>query len=118
MRVRWTAEARSDLARLYGFLAPVNRGAAARAVQSLRTAAARPRDHPRLGSRLDKYVPREVRRMFAGDYELRYQIEVSTIIDSTCGTPARTADCGRLLARSGCAVLPPPIVIRRGTLIR
>jgi plasmid stabilization system protein ParE len=49
-------------------------------VQSLRAATARLRDHPRLGSRLDKYVPREVRRLFVGDYELRYEIQASTII--------------------------------------
>jgi plasmid stabilization system protein ParE len=41
MRVRWTAEAQSDLVRLFEFLAPVNRQAAARAVQSLRAAPAR-----------------------------------------------------------------------------
>ena len=50
MRVRWTAEARSDLVRLFEFLAPVNRQAAARAVQSLRAASARLlRHHPLLG---------------------------------------------------------------------
>jgi hypothetical protein len=41
MRVRWTATAKSDLARLYEFLAPLNRHAAARAVQSLRAAPSR-----------------------------------------------------------------------------
>jgi plasmid stabilization system protein ParE len=69
MRVRWTAEARSDLVRLFEFLAPVNRQAAARAVKSLRAApASLLQDHPRLGSRLDDFAEREVRRLFAGDY--------------------------------------------------
>jgi plasmid stabilization system protein ParE len=80
MRVRWTAEARSDLVRLYAFLAPVNRQAAARAVQSLRAAPARLREYPRLGPRLDAFDPREVRRLFVGDYELRYEIHAGTII--------------------------------------
>jgi plasmid stabilization system protein ParE len=73
MRIRWTSEARSDLVRLYDFLAPVNRQATARAVQSLRAAPARLlRDNPRLGPRVEGFAPREVRRLFVGDYELRY----------------------------------------------
>ena len=80
MRVRWTAEARSDLVRLYEFLAAVNPAAAARVVQSLRAAPARSRDNPRLGMRLDKFAPREVRRLFVGDYELRYEIQAGAIL--------------------------------------
>ena len=81
MRVRWTAEARSDLVRLYEFLAPVNRRAAARAVQSLRAAPARLlRHNPRLGARVEDFAPREVRRLFVGDYELRYEIQGEVII--------------------------------------
>ncbi|HME23852.1 MAG TPA: type II toxin-antitoxin system RelE/ParE family toxin [Acetobacteraceae bacterium] len=81
MRIHWTAEARSDLVRLFEFLAPVNRQAAAQAVQSLRAAPARLlRDNPRLGPRLDDFAPREVRRLFVGDYELRYEIRGNTII--------------------------------------
>jgi plasmid stabilization system protein ParE len=81
MRVRWTTEARSDLVRLYEFLAPMNRQAAARAVQSLRAAPARLlRDNPRLGPRLEGFAPREVRRLFVGDYELRYEIQGDAII--------------------------------------
>ena len=80
MRVRWTAAARSDLVRLYEFMAPVSRPAAARTVQALQAASARLLDHPRLGPRLDEFAPREVRRLFVGDYELRYEITGSTII--------------------------------------
>ena len=80
MRVRWTAAARSDLVRLYEFLAPASRPAAARAVQALRAAPARLLDHPRLGPRLNEFAPRRVHRLFVGDYELRYEIAASTII--------------------------------------
>lgn len=81
MRVRWTTEARSDLVRLHGFLAAVNRQAATRAVQRLRAAPERLlQDHPRLGSRLDQFSPREVRRLFVDDYELRYEIHGDTIM--------------------------------------
>jgi plasmid stabilization system protein ParE len=80
MRIRWTAEARSDIARLYQFLAPVNREAAARAVQSLRAAPARLSQNPRLGPRLGEFAPREVRRLFVGDYELRYEIKDNALL--------------------------------------
>jgi plasmid stabilization system protein ParE len=81
MRVRWTAAARSDLVRLYEFLTPVNRRAAAHAVQSLRAAPARLlRHNPRLGARVADLAPREVRRLFVGDYERRYEIHREMII--------------------------------------
>ena len=81
MRVRWTVEARSDLVRLFEFLAPVNRQAAARAIRSLRAAPARLlRDNPRLGPQLEDFASREVRRLFVGEYELRYEIRGEVII--------------------------------------
>jgi plasmid stabilization system protein ParE len=59
----------------------VNRQAGARAVQSLRAAPARMlRHNPRLGPRLKDFAPREICRLFAGDYELRYEIQSDTII--------------------------------------
>jgi hypothetical protein len=35
--------------------------------------------HPRLGVRLPEFSPREVRRLFVDDYELRYEIRGNTI---------------------------------------
>ena len=80
MRVRWTAEARSDLVRLHEFLAPVNPRAAARVVRLLGAAPTRLRDHPRLGPRLGEFSPREVRRLFVDDYEVRYEVRDDTVI--------------------------------------
>lgn len=81
MRVRWTLEARSDLVRLHAFLAPVNRQAAARVIQSLQMVPARLLlNNPRLGPRLDDFPRREVRRLFVDDYELRYEIQGDTIL--------------------------------------
>ena len=51
-----------------------------RVVQSLRAAPARLRDHPRLGSVLGQYAPREVRRLIVCDYEIRYEIQTGMII--------------------------------------
>ena len=79
MEVKWTGKAVSDLARLYDFLAPVNRPAAARTVQSLTAAPARLLEHPRIGEKLDEFAPREVRRILVGRYEMRYEIQESTI---------------------------------------
>lgn len=79
MRLKWTSKALSDLARLYAFLAPVNRSAAARVVQSLTIAAERLLNHPRIGAKLDEFAPRQVHHIFVGDYEMRYEIHESTL---------------------------------------
>ncbi|MBX4892265.1 MULTISPECIES: type II toxin-antitoxin system RelE/ParE family toxin [Rhizobium] len=79
MEVNWTRKAVSDIARLYDFLSPVDRRAAARTVQALTAAPARLMEQPRLGERLEEFDPREVRRILVGRYELRYEIQQSTI---------------------------------------
>lgn len=75
MRVRWTVEARSDLVRLYEFLAPLSPMAAARVVQLLRIAPTRLRGHPRLGPRLGEFSPREVRRLIVDGHGLRWSTD-------------------------------------------
>ncbi|OPY65236.1 MAG: Plasmid stabilization system protein [Syntrophorhabdaceae bacterium PtaU1.Bin034] len=79
MDLEWTTEALSDLARLYDFLAPVNKRAAARTVQTLVAAPNTLKEHPRIGEPIDEFQPREVRRILAGDYEIRYEIQKSTV---------------------------------------
>lgn len=74
MIIRWTASAAADLARLHDFLAAVAPDAAARVTQQLAAAPDRLHDFPRLGECLEAYTPREVRRIFVGSYELRYEI--------------------------------------------
>lgn len=76
---KWTSKALSDLARLHEFLVPVNPRAAARTVQSLTRAVRRLSEQPRIGRRLAEYEPREVRRLLIGPYEIRYEINDSTI---------------------------------------
>ena len=79
MELKWTSKAMSDLARLHEFLAPVNPAAAARTVQSLVAAPSSLLKNPRIGERLDEFEPREVRRILVGQYEMRYEIQASTI---------------------------------------
>lgn len=79
MRIEWSAKAVADLDRLFDFLAPVNRRAAARTVQSLVAAPARLLEHPRLGEKLEEFEPREVRRILVGKYELRYELRETLI---------------------------------------
>jgi plasmid stabilization system protein ParE len=81
MRIRWTEQARSDLVRLHEFLAPVDPRAAARIVRSLRQTPSRVLpDNPRLGARLPHFAPREVRRLFVDDYEVRYELRSDMIV--------------------------------------
>jgi plasmid stabilization system protein ParE len=79
MELKWTSKVSSDLARLHDFLAPLNRDAAARAVQALTAAPKRLLEYPHIGQRLDEFEPREVRRIGVGHYEMRYEIQGSTI---------------------------------------
>ena len=79
MQLQWTSHALEDLERLYEFLEPVNPRAAARAVQALVASPARLLKHPRIGEQLDEFEPREVRRILVGPYEIRYEIQGSTI---------------------------------------
>ena len=79
MELKWTSKALSDLARLYDFLAPVNKPAAARTVQSLAAAPASLLMNPRIGEKLEEFDSREVRRILVGKYENRYEIQESTI---------------------------------------
>lgn len=78
MNLKWTNRAVSDMARLYEFLAPVNRGAAARTVQALASAPTSLLANPRIGEKLEEFQPREVRRILIGHYEVRYEIQEST----------------------------------------
>jgi plasmid stabilization system protein ParE len=79
MELKWTSKALSDLARLYEFLAPVNKPAAAKAVQALTKAPTILLTNPRIGEQLFHFEPREVRRILVGDYEVRYEIQESVI---------------------------------------
>ena len=79
MELRWTSEALSDLVRLHEFLAPVNPEAASRVVRSLSVAPERLQEHPRIGKKLEEFIPRELRRIIIGNYEVRYEIVADTI---------------------------------------
>ena len=79
MDVKWTSKALSDLVRLHEFLAPVNQLAAARTVQSLVATPTSLSANPRIGEKLEEFAPWEVRRIFVGNYEMRYEIQASII---------------------------------------
>ena len=79
MKLKWSKEAVADIARLYDFLATVNPTAAARAVLTLTVAPRQLLDRPQSGRQLDQYLPREVRRIIVGNYEMRYELVGSTV---------------------------------------
>ncbi|TBR25259.1 type II toxin-antitoxin system RelE/ParE family toxin [bacterium] len=79
MKLQWTSKAHDDLSRLHAFLAEGSPKAAARAIRALVAAPTRLLTHPRLGEALDGFEPREVRRIFVGRYELRYEVAPRTV---------------------------------------
>ncbi len=79
MELKWTGKAISDVTRLYMFLASVKQVAAVRTVQLLTNAPTSLLANPRLGEGLEEFEPREVRRILVAHYEIRYEIQESTI---------------------------------------
>ena len=79
MELKWTSKALSDLTRLYEFLSPVYKLAAARTVQALTRAPIVLLSNPRIGEQLFQFEPREVRRILVGAYEIRYELQDSII---------------------------------------
>lgn len=69
-----------DLRRPYDFLEPVNPGAACRAVRLVVNRIERIPAHPRLGERLPRFVPRDVRRVLAAKYEIRHELTDSDVV--------------------------------------
>ena len=79
MELKWTSKALSDLVRLHEFLLPLNKQTAASTVQSLTAASTKLLAQARIGEKLEEFEPREVRRILMGHYEIRYEIQQSTI---------------------------------------
>jgi plasmid stabilization system protein ParE len=79
MELKWTRKALDDMVRLHEFLSPLNKQAAASTVQSLTAAPGKLLAQPRIGEKLEEFDPREVRRILVGHYEIRYEIQNSTI---------------------------------------
>ena len=79
MKLKWSNEAVADVARLHDFLAKMNPTAAARAAQTMAVAPRQLHDRPQSGRQLEQYLPREVRRIIVGNYEMRYELVESTV---------------------------------------
>lgn len=79
MAVQWSARAQEDLRRLHAFIAPVDPDAAAEIVELVVAAVRRLARQPRLGVRLAEFDPREVRRLFVDRYEIRYELDASSL---------------------------------------
>ncbi len=74
MILRWTTSAERDLVRLHAFLVTINPRAATQVVRQLIAGAEQLIQYPQLGIKLEEFLPRDVRRMIIGDYELRYEL--------------------------------------------
>ncbi|WP_350297007.1 type II toxin-antitoxin system RelE/ParE family toxin [Limnohabitans sp. Rim8] len=79
MKLKWSNQAVADVARLHDFLAKMNPTSAARAAQTLTVAPRQLLERPQSGRQLEQYLPREVRRIIVGNYEMRYELVESTV---------------------------------------
>ncbi|MEI8093286.1 MAG: type II toxin-antitoxin system RelE/ParE family toxin [Spirochaetales bacterium] len=82
MKIVWTSKALSGLVRVHEFLARVNKPSAARRVLAFTKAPEVLLSNPQLGERLEEFAPREVRRVLVVEYELRYELQETTIFIS------------------------------------
>jgi len=80
MRVVWTGRASQDLARVRDFLIPINPSAALKVVRALRAATLKLAENPRVGAPVERYSPREIRRLIVGGYEIRYEVTGNAIL--------------------------------------
>ncbi len=74
MAIKWTRQAYADLERLRWFLSEKSERAAEAAVRRIVKSSLSLNTQSRRGPVLEKYLPREVRRLLIGDFELRYEI--------------------------------------------
>lgn len=79
MQVKWASKARSDLAGLLEFVEAINRSAAREHAKLIIGAVNRLQTMPRMGEQLDQFLPDEVRRILVKQYEVRYEIQGSTV---------------------------------------
>ena len=73
MKVTWTDEALLDLVRFQEFLESYPE-VAARTIQNLLDVEFMLSPFPRIGTPLEQYAPAEVRKVFVGQYEIRYEL--------------------------------------------
>lgn len=79
MKLKWANKAIADVARLHDFLAKMNPTVAARVAYTLTVAPRQLLERPQSGRQLDQYLPREVRRIIVGNYEMRYELVDATV---------------------------------------
>lgn len=74
MKLFWTDQAKSDLLRLYQFLAPKNEIAAEKVLLTIHAAAETLLEFPGVGTFIEAYEPNAVQRYLVGRYELHYEV--------------------------------------------
>jgi len=74
MKIEWSSQATDDLIRLHYFLSGKSDRAADEAVRRIVVGSLALESSPRRGPIVEKYLPREVRRLLVGDYEIRYEV--------------------------------------------
>ena len=79
MKVVWSYESLEDLERIYEFHADFSVPVARKVVAMIRRATKLPTVFPQVGRACARYAPRDVRDLFVGDFQLRYEVEGKTI---------------------------------------
>ena len=78
--IRWSAESEADMERIADFLEVKSKNVAKKTVISLIASTEKLQQHPRLGEQLLEFSETEIRRFIAGQYEIRYQADLSELL--------------------------------------
>jgi plasmid stabilization system protein ParE len=78
--IRWSAESEADMGRIVKFLEVKSKPVAKKTALSLIAYSERLQQHPRLGEQLFEFTNTEVRRFIAGQYEMRYQVDLNELL--------------------------------------
>ena len=79
MEIYWTLKAQDDLERVYRFALQYSRRHGEEVLRRLVTAAAGLVDHPAIGVLQERYLPRLVRKVLFGEYEVHYEVREECI---------------------------------------
>lgn len=73
-KIVWSEEALDWMQRIDGYLAEVSPEAAVQTLEGILQQVEMLADHPRIGGRLPKWNPREVRSKLYGKYQIIYEV--------------------------------------------
>ncbi len=78
-KVVWAPKALNDVQRLIRFLEEVKPSIALELLDAMALATDKLITYPHMGEAIEAHLPKDIRRYMVGEYELRYEVKVTSI---------------------------------------